>query len=105
MESREPRPALDDRTYLAADERAVRQFLAHPTPDNLGPLHAGEEFLARELFKPGRAWRVGGAAHPVQVSPASQAWPLAPLGYRTRLEEKLWVITEWDRSARPDVLM
>lgn len=48
----EHRPAY--RAYLAAYERAWRRHQAEPTPHNLGVLHAGEEFLVRELSKPGR---------------------------------------------------
>src|SRR5215213_8969580 len=53
MERRE-RSTADYTTYLAAYDRAVRQFQADPSPVNLTLLQTGEEILIRELLKPGR---------------------------------------------------
>ena len=125
-------PRVDYRTYLSAYAQARRRYQAEPTPHNLGILHAGEEILIRELFKPGR-FELGqlvmtpGAGEAIQTAGhippefllrhkhgdwgdlpeedvRENAWSLAHgarlfSAYATRREERLWVITEADRSA------
>ena len=45
---------LDDTAFLAAYDRAWQRFQADPTPHNQSLLRTGEQFLIRELQKPGK---------------------------------------------------
>lgn len=112
--------------------QAWERYSHHPSLDNLRVLQTGEQFLIRELFKPGKFPLGQLGATPGAIQAMTDAGHIPPefllrhqhgdwgdldefdreqnelalmhgsrllSAYATRLSEKLWVITEADRSA------